>query len=121
MKPVDVIIGPDVRSVKPIAIYRGKNAVKHFMENILKEKEELAAKLTSIVPISMTPQDELDFRSATHCSICKKALKSDRVRNHDHHTGIYLSALHSSCNIKFRLSKKIPVVRQERNRQDEGL
>ncbi|GBN22535.1 hypothetical protein AVEN_268168-1, partial [Araneus ventricosus] len=105
-----IIIGPDVRSVKPIAIYRGKNAVQHFMENILKEKEELAAKLTSIVPISMTPQDELDFRSATHCSICKKALKGDRVRDHDHQTGRYRAALHSSCNLKFRLSKKIPIV-----------
>ncbi|GBM55756.1 hypothetical protein AVEN_190341-1 [Araneus ventricosus] len=71
------------------------------MENILKEKEELAAKLTSIVPISMTPQDELDFRSETHCSICKKALKGDRVRDHDHQTGRYRAALHSSCNLKF--------------------
>ncbi|GBN91892.1 hypothetical protein AVEN_35644-1 [Araneus ventricosus] len=105
-----VIIVPDGRSVKPIAIYRGENAVKHFMENILKEKEELAAKLTSIVPIQMTPQDELDFRSATHCSICKKALKGDRVRDHDHQTGRYRAALHSSSNLKFRLSKKIPVV-----------
>ncbi|GBN27391.1 hypothetical protein AVEN_80284-1 [Araneus ventricosus] len=105
-----VIIGPDGRSVKPISVYRGKNAVQHFMENILKEKEELAAKLTSIVPIHMTPQDELDFRSATHCSICKKALKGDRVRDHDHQTGRYRAALHSSCNLKLRLSKKIPVV-----------
>ncbi|GBO29059.1 hypothetical protein AVEN_122502-1 [Araneus ventricosus] len=105
-----VIIGPDGRSVKQISVYRGKNAVKHFMEDNLKEKEELAAKLTSIVPISMTPQDELDFRSETHCSICKKALKGDRVRDHDHQTGRYRAALHSSCNLKFRLSKKIPVV-----------
>ncbi|GBO33857.1 hypothetical protein AVEN_181548-1 [Araneus ventricosus] len=105
-----VIIGPDGRSVKPISVYRRGNAVQHFMENILKEKEELAAKLTSIVPIHMIPQDELDFRSATHCSICKKALKGDRVRDHDHQTGRYRAALHSSYNLKFRLSKKIPVV-----------
>ncbi|GBM47569.1 hypothetical protein AVEN_90276-1 [Araneus ventricosus] len=58
----------------------------------------------------MNPQDELDLRSTTHCSICKKALKSDRVREHDHQTGRYRAALHSSCNLKFRLSKKIPVV-----------
>ncbi|GBO33086.1 hypothetical protein AVEN_241117-1 [Araneus ventricosus] len=70
-----VIIGPDGRSVKPIAVYRGDNVVKHFMEDILKEKEELATKLTSIVPINMTLQDELDFRSATHCSICKKGVE----------------------------------------------
>ncbi|GBN05755.1 hypothetical protein AVEN_82471-1 [Araneus ventricosus] len=105
-----VIIGPDGRSVKPIEIYRGENAVKHFMEDILKEKEELAAKLTSIVPIHMTPQDELDFRSATHCSIFKNALKGDRVRDHDHQNRRYRAALHSSCNLKFRLSKKIPFV-----------
>ncbi|GBM93472.1 hypothetical protein AVEN_215357-1 [Araneus ventricosus] len=80
------------------------------MEDILKEKEELATKLTSIVPINMTPQYELDFRSATHCSICKKALKGDRVRDHDHQTGRYWAALHSSRNLKLRLSKKIPVV-----------
>ncbi|GBO18498.1 hypothetical protein AVEN_153507-1, partial [Araneus ventricosus] len=105
-----VIIGTDGISVKPISVYRGKNAVKHFMEDILKEKEELAAKLTYIIPISMTPQDELDFRSATHCNICKKALKGDRVRDHDHQIGRYRAVLHSSCNLKFRLSKKIPVV-----------
>ncbi|CAL1294548.1 unnamed protein product [Larinioides sclopetarius] len=105
-----IIIGPDGRSVKPITVYRGENAVQHFMINILKEKDELAAKLTSIVPIIMTPQDELNFRSATHCSICKKVLKGDRVRDHDHLTGRYRGALHSSCNLKFRLSKKIPVV-----------
>ncbi|GBN58866.1 hypothetical protein AVEN_64703-1 [Araneus ventricosus] len=58
----------------------------------------------------MTPQDELDFRSARHCSICRKALKGDRVRDHDHQNGRYRAALHSSCNLKFRLSKKIPVV-----------
>ncbi|GBN09349.1 hypothetical protein AVEN_156310-1 [Araneus ventricosus] len=84
------------------------------MEDILKEKEKLAAKLTSIVPINMTPRDELDFRSATHCSICKKALKGNRVRDHDHQdirqTGRYRAALHSSCNLNFRLSKKIPVL-----------
>ncbi|GBN56669.1 hypothetical protein AVEN_110036-1 [Araneus ventricosus] len=102
-----VIIGPDGRSVKPIAIYRVENAVKHFMENILNEKEELAAKLTSIVPIHMTPQDELDFRSATHCSICKKALKGDKVRENDHETGRYRAALHSSCNLKFRFPFQI--------------
>ncbi|GBO12766.1 hypothetical protein AVEN_231861-1 [Araneus ventricosus] len=98
-----VIIGPDGRSVKPIAVYRGDNVVKHFMEDILKEKEELATKLTSIVPINMTIQDELDFRSATHCSICKKALKGDRLRDHDHQTGRLAATSNSGCRRRFLL------------------
>ncbi|GBM36636.1 hypothetical protein AVEN_221915-1 [Araneus ventricosus] len=104
-----VIIGQNGRSMKPFRYTEGK-CCETLYGGYLKEKEELAAKLTSIVPIDMTRQNELDFRSATHCFICKKTLKGDRVRDHDHQTGRYRAAVHSSCNLKFRLSKKFPVV-----------
>ncbi|XP_035216330.1 uncharacterized protein LOC118189772, partial [Stegodyphus dumicola] len=105
-----IIIGPDGKSLKPAHVYRGSDAVDNFLQNIIREKDELAETLTHIVPLIMTPQQEQDFLTATICNLCKKPLYKDRVRDHDHLTGHYRGALHSLCNLKYRLQKKIPVV-----------
>ncbi|KAG8191656.1 hypothetical protein JTE90_016446 [Oedothorax gibbosus] len=36
-----VIVGPDGKSVKPVVVYRGVNAVDRFLEDILTEEKEL--------------------------------------------------------------------------------
>ncbi|XP_035208985.1 uncharacterized protein LOC118183516 [Stegodyphus dumicola] len=105
-----IVIGPDGKSLKPAHVYRGSDAVDNFLQNIIREKDELAETLTHIVPLIMTPQQEQDFLTATICNLCKKPLYKDRVRDHDHLTGHYRGALHSLCNLKYRLQKKIPVV-----------
>lgn len=105
-----IIIDSNGKSLKPISCYRGVNAVDHFLEELIKEKDILAQKLTYTVPLIMTPQNEEDFQRADLCFLCKKKLNRDRVRDHDHLTGLYRGALHNSCNLKYRLNKKIPVV-----------
>lgn len=116
-----VIIDPDGKSVKPAVVYRGPNAVDNFLEKILLEKDNIAEKLTTIVPICMSPQDEEDFRRATHCYLCKKILNADRVKDHDHLSGKYRGALHNLCNIKYRLQKKIPVIFHNLKHYDSHL
>ena len=55
------------------------------------------------------------------CSICEKEFCTDeenkkefkkmqKVRDHCHYTGKYRGAAHSNCNLKYKTTKKIPVV-----------
>lgn len=105
-----VIIGPEGECVKPMSVYRGENAAIHFMRAILMEREALASKLNQIQPMIITPQEELDFQSATICTLCDKPLYNDRVRDHLHISGRYRSAVQNRCKLQYRLRKMIPVV-----------
>ena len=55
------------------------------------------------------------------CYICKKEFctgknnkkefkKQIKVRDHCHYTGKYRGAAHSSCNLRYKIPKEIPVV-----------
>ena len=54
------------------------------------------------------------------CHICEKEFCTDedkkefkkmqKVRDHCHYTGKYRGAAHSICNLRYKTSKKIPVV-----------
>ncbi|XP_054720149.1 uncharacterized protein LOC129229797 [Uloborus diversus] len=105
-----VIIGPDGQCVKPMHCYRGENAVNNFLEKLLEEKNFLENILFAIKPLKLSFDEELSFQQATHCFLCKKELKEDRVRDHDHLSGRYRGALHRQCNLNFSLKKVVPVV-----------
>ncbi|CAL1268473.1 unnamed protein product [Larinioides sclopetarius] len=105
-----LIIGPNGLPLKPITIYRGADAVDHFLKSIVAEKDILAAKLHSITPMDMTTRDLENFQKVTHCNLCKKWLGKDRVRDHDHITGKYRQALHNKCNLQLKQRKMIPCI-----------
>ncbi|XP_054720676.1 uncharacterized protein LOC129230303 [Uloborus diversus] len=105
-----VVVGPDGKAVKPITVYRGSDAATHFVENLLDERGEIAEQMMDVKPMSLSPQEEQDFKSAASCHICQGRLGSDRVRDHDHLSGKYRGAAHNQCNLKFRLRKMIPVI-----------
>ena len=58
-------------------------------------------------------KDFKEFRKQTKCKHCNKTfMKKDKVIDHDHITGKYRGAAHSSCNTKLRIDPekvKIPV------------
>ena len=56
----------------------------------------------------MTEEDNINFRNATKCFVCGKPLKNDKVRDHDHITGIYRGACHNACNLNVKTKRKIP-------------
>jgi hypothetical protein len=105
-----IVIGPDGKAFKPLSVYRGENVAEHFLNALVQEKEVLAEKLVSAKPLKMSAEEEESFRKAKYCGLCKKELGNDRARDHCHLSGKYRSALHLGCNLKFKLSKKIPVV-----------
>ena len=58
-------------------------------------------------------KDFKEFKKQTKCKNCdKKFMNKDKVIDHDHITGKYRGAAHSSCNLKLRIDPdkiKIPV------------
>ncbi|GBN54790.1 hypothetical protein AVEN_227406-1 [Araneus ventricosus] len=73
-----LIIGPNGFPLKPVTVYRGSDAVDHFITSIVREKDILAKKLHTITPMHMTTRDLEEFQKVTHCNLCKKWLGKDR-------------------------------------------
>ena len=60
--------------------------------------------------IIITDEQEHEFQNATLCRFCNKELNDDRVRDHDHLTGLYRGAAHNKCNLQCNWKRyKIPV------------
>jgi len=57
--------------------YRGENAVGKFLSDILQEEEKIRESLATPKPIVMTWKDWQNFKKATDCHICNKALIKD--------------------------------------------
>ena len=98
---------------KPIKCYRGVNATKDFLTNLLIENEEIQniinTQFQEKMKISKEQQNE--FHRTTICHICNgKLTKKDKVRDHCHVTGEYRGAAHRNCNLQFKISTKVPVV-----------
>ena len=92
--------------------------MKHFIECVLEENEEIQKILSTPAKMIYTQQNKQDFVNATHCHLCEKPLGADRVRDHCHFTGKFRSALHNSCNLLYKLSKKVPVLFQNGKNYD---
>ena len=71
--------------------------------------------------IPLTDEEKESYENQGVCYICEKEFCTDeekekelkkmqKVRDHCHYTGKYRGAAHSNCNLKYRTTKKIPVV-----------
>nr|DAC81386.1 TPA_asm: PolB [Parasteatoda house spider adintovirus] len=105
-----VIIDYEGKCLKPPVVYHGENAAEHFIHSLLGEEKLILDLLRVQKPMQLTREEEEAFSNATHCYVCNEVLGNDRVRDHCHLTSKYRGALHSSCNLNFKLTKKIPVV-----------
>ena len=65
-------------------------------------------------PMILTIQQQKDFNACTHCSKCNTAFNDGthkKVRDHDHITGLYRSALCHKCNSKYHMTRRtLPVI-----------
>ena len=70
--------------------------------------------------ISLTNEEKDTHENQKNCYICKKEFCTDKnnkefknmqkVRDHCHYTGIQRGAAHSSCNLRYKITKEIPIV-----------
>ena len=60
----------------------------------------------------MTIANRDDFKTASKCHICdtEYTVGDVMVRDHCHVTVMYRGSAHKDCNVKFRLTDKIPVI-----------
>lgn len=91
--------------------YRGDDAARKFITSLkalgptVKDWFDLSRK-----PLVMSDEEEKEFQQTENCSICGQLLGDDRVRDHDHMTGMFRGAAHNKCNLKLRFLTKVPVV-----------
>ncbi|CAB3982653.1 Gastrula zinc finger [Paramuricea clavata] len=92
--------------------YVGEDAALVFLKTVLKESFRCREMVNNIFKKKMviTPKQEFEFQAARNCSICGNDLGEDRVRDHDQVTGMYRGAAHNICNLKYRITWKVPVV-----------
>ncbi|XP_073845092.1 uncharacterized protein [Musca autumnalis] len=98
-------------SLDKFFIYTGPDAPKVFLENLIEDCKFLYNNyLTKVQPmITLTPEEESQFKTSINCHICDEPLEGDRVRDHCHLTGKYRGAVHNQCNLKYQVPKFIPI------------
>ena len=75
---------------KPLVVYRGENAVEHFLEALFEEERLINAILSNAKPIDeLTDAQVLECNTAKLCGICENPFVDGevRVRDHCHLTG----------------------------------
>jgi hypothetical protein len=94
-----------------LQLYRGENTVNHFLRKLVDYGDRIRDILDINRPMIITPKQEREFQKATCCHICGgEIINDDRVRDHDHLTGLYRGCAHQDCNVNFNYKNyKIPV------------
>ncbi|KAK3104922.1 hypothetical protein FSP39_013260 [Pinctada imbricata] len=80
---------------KPAYVYRGSNTLDHFFERLAIEEKHICEVLDNVKPMSLSAEEEMAFQKSTKCHICDGELGADRVRDHDHLSGLYRGAAHT--------------------------
>ena len=85
-----------------------KDLRKHVTKIINYEKKEM---------IPLTKKEEKTHNKQKFCYICRKEFNTDdndkkyhKLKDHCHYTGKYRGAAHDICNLRYKISKEIPVV-----------
>lgn len=105
-----VIIDSEGKCVKPPVVYHGEKAAEKLIQSLLVEEKMIKDLLKVNRSMNITPEENEVFLNETHCFVCEQPLNDDRVRDHCHLSSNYRNALHSSCNLNYKLIKKIPVI-----------
>ena len=110
---------------KEIVVYRGENAAYEFIKAILKEHKYCRRIMNKHFNknLILIEEEEHLFQQSDSCWICKKLIDNDEknVRDHCHVTGKFRGTAHENCNIKFQLTKKVPVIFHNLRRYDSNL
>ena len=94
--------------------YRGDNCMKKFCKDL----REHATKIINYEKkdmIPLTKKKEKHHNKQKVCYICKKEFNTDdkkhhKVNDHCHYTGKYRGAAHNICNLRYKITKEIPIV-----------
>ena len=108
------------KSKNEIKYYRGEDCMKMFCKD-LKDQAMKIINYEKKEMIPLTDEEKETHENQKICYICeqefcmdennKKEFKlNQKVRDHCHYTGKYRGAAHSSCNLRYKIPKEIPVI-----------
>jgi hypothetical protein len=82
-------------------IFTGYDCVELFLSDLFAIEADLMETLSENQPLTMSPQDEINFANAEKCHICQKAFLNDDlpVRDHCHITAKFLGKLKETKKI----------------------
>ena len=102
----------DNRFTLPTKIFTGKNCISKFIKWIFAQQEKInqIIKEYSNKKLTMTIDDEQRYNYSEICWICNEKLYTDKVRDHCHITGTFRGVAHNQCNLKLKVTKKLPII-----------
>ena len=96
--------------------YRGEDCMKNFCVDLRKHATKII-NYEKKKMIRLTKEEENNYNKQKVCYICRKEFNADdsdtkhhKVKDHCHYTGEYRGAAHNICNLRYRISKEIPIV-----------
>ena len=117
-----VTVGPDGEKLadEHCPLYRGPDAAAECLRRLKATARHVFETLQACPKHALTREQEREHWAAETCHLCgkggmtrwakgKKLAPNDRVRDHCHITGQYRGAAHSSCNLRARTVKELPV------------
>lgn len=100
--------------------FTGPNCVEWFVNELYQIAKQVYPVLNQYRIMPHSPlEDRIKFQNATICHICKEPFigmlidehdPKRKVRDHCHLTGKFRGAAHSDCNLKYQVTKVLPVV-----------
>ena len=100
----------DNKFTLPTKIFTGSNSIKEFIKWVFEQKKYCNKIINEHFnkKLKMTIEDEDNYQNSQNCWICSGKIDYKKVR--DHITGKYRGAAHSQCNLKLRISRKLPII-----------
>ena len=90
-------------------LFKGEDCIKRFVKWLDNNSFEFENLLKTSNPYNLTNEELEDYRSSTTCLYCGLEVEKKKVIDHDHFTGDYRGAAHSSCNLLATKPKHVPV------------
>ena len=99
-------------------MYRGKDCVKKFCEFLREHTRMKIINFKRKKVRLLTKEQQQSYENTKICYICNKEFQNKyskdkkyrKAGDHYHYTGEYRGAVHSICNLKYSVSKQIPIV-----------
>ena len=105
------------RSIENKHVCRGKVCMKSFCEFLREHAMKIIFFLKKKMKLLTKKQHE-SYENAKICYICKEKFENKylrdkkycKIRDHCHYKGEYKGSVHSICNLKYNVPKKVPIV-----------
>ena len=89
---------------------KNSSPAAHMLCSLFGVYAKIAEKNSEFHPLMSSAEVERQFQQESICHICKETMSTDeKVRDHDHATGIYRGAAHLSCNFQYRPSEWLSI------------